>query len=272
MANRLAGKVAVVTGAASGMGRATSLAFAREGARVTVADIDLPGAEAVAKEIEAAGGEAIARRVDVSSADDVQAMIEATTSRFGRLDVLDNNAALLGAAAHAIDKDVVNIEPDAWDRIFAVNMRGPYLGCKFAVPAMLRSGGGSIINISSASSLTGYPVSHAYGSSKAGVNALTAHVAATYGKQGIRCNAIAPGPVRTATAWADVTAEHAALVERHLLTPYVGEPQHIAHTAVFLASDESAYITGQVLSVDGGYLAHQPTTAELFGRPRPDHH
>src|SRR5205814_1791178 len=140
--------------------------------------------------VEDAGGEAIAIIVDVSSADDVQRMVDTCVSRFGRLDVLDNNAALLGPAAHAIDKDVVNIEPDAWDRIFAINMRGPYLGCKFAVPAMIRSGGGSIINISSASGLTGYPVSHAYGSTKAGVNALTLHVAATYGKQGVRCNSI----------------------------------------------------------------------------------
>jgi NAD(P)-dependent dehydrogenase (short-subunit alcohol dehydrogenase family) len=263
--NRLEGKVAIVTGAAAGMGRATSIAFAREGARVVIADINGRGAEVVAKEIEAAGGEAIALRTDVSSPDQVRRMVEATASHFGRLDVLDNNAGLLGAAAHAIDKDVVNIEPDAWEQIFAVNLRGPYLGCKFAVPAMIESGGDSIINISSVSSLTGYPVSHAYGCSKAGVNALTWHVAAAYGKQGVRCNAIAPGPVRTATAWADVTPGHAALVERHLLTPYVGEPEHIAETAIFLAGDESAYVTGQVLRVDGGYLSHQPTTAELFG-------
>jgi NAD(P)-dependent dehydrogenase (short-subunit alcohol dehydrogenase family) len=262
--NRLEGKVGIVTGGASGIGRATCLAFAREGARVVVADINGPGAEEVAKEIEAAGGEAIAVTADLGSAEDMRRMVETTVTEFGRLDVLDNNASLLGPAAHAVDKDVVNIDPDAWDRVMAINLRGPYLGCKYAVPVMVESGGGSIINISSTSSLSGYPVSHAYGSSKAGVNALTFHVAVTYGKQGIRCNAVAPGPVQT-PAWGDVTPEHIALLERNLLTPYIGKPEHIAETVVFLASDESAYITGQVLRVDGGYLTHQPTTAELFG-------
>jgi NAD(P)-dependent dehydrogenase (short-subunit alcohol dehydrogenase family) len=192
-------------------------------------------------------------------------MVDAAVTHYGRLDILDNNAGLLGPAAHAIDKDVVNIEPEAWDRIMAVNLRGPYLGCKYAVPAMIASGGGSIINISSASGLTGNFWSHAYGSSKAGVNALTYHVAVTYGKQGVRCNAIAPGPVRT-PAWGDVSPEHAARLQQHVLTPYLGEPEHIAATVVFLASDEAAYITGQVLSVDGGYLAHQPATVDFDPR------
>lgn len=262
--NRLDGKVGIVTGGASGMGRATSIAFAREGARVVVADINADGAEQVAEEIEASGGKAIVVRVDISSIDEVRRMVDVAVGTFGQIDILDNNASLLGPAAHAIDKDVVNIEPEAWERIFAVNLRGPYLTCKFTVPVMIEGGGGSIINISSTSGLTGYPVSHAYGSSKAGVNALTFHVAATYGKRGVRCNAIAPGPVHT-PAWGDVTPEHMERLERHVLTPYLGKPEHIAETVVFLASEESAFITGQVLSVDGGYLAHQPTAAEVFG-------
>jgi NAD(P)-dependent dehydrogenase (short-subunit alcohol dehydrogenase family) len=260
--DRLSGKVGIVTGGASGMGRATCLAFAREGARVVVADIDGAGAEAVAKEVEAMGAEAVPVTVDISSAADMRSMVDSAIAEFGRLDILDNNAALLGAAAHSIDKDVVNTEPDDWDRVMAINLRGPYLGCKFAVPAMLATGGGSIVNISSSSALTGNIFSHAYGSSKAGVIALTQHVATTYGKQGIRCNAIAPGPVVT-PAWGHITEEHRANLERHVLTPYLGRPEDIAEAVVFLASSESAYITGQVLCVDGGYLAHQPATIDM---------
>ncbi len=262
--HRLDGKVGIVTGGASGMGRAASLALAPEGAQVVAADINRAGADAVVEEIGAAGGTAVALSVDISRVDDMRLMVDVAVERFGRLDILDNNASLLGPAAHAIDKDIVNMEPDAWERIFAVNSTGPFLGCKFAVPAMIESGGGSIMNMSSTSSLTGYPISHAYGSTKASVNALTMHVATAYGKQGVCCNAIAAGPVQT-PAWGDISAEHVALLHRHVLTPYIGKPEHIAETVVFLASDDSAYITGQVICVDGGYLAHQPTTAELFG-------
>jgi NAD(P)-dependent dehydrogenase (short-subunit alcohol dehydrogenase family) len=265
--NRLEGKVGIVTGAASGMGQATALAFAREGASVVVADINEPGSRAVADEIEAAGGKALAMHVDISSAGDMKMMVDATVSEFGRLDILDNNASLFGPAARAIDNDIVNIDPADWDRIFAVNVRGPYLGCKYAVPAMIASGGGAIINISSTSAQAGNLTRHAYGSTKAAINTLTFHVATTYGRQGIRCNAVAPGPVRT-PAWNDMTAEDEELLKRHLLTPFIGGPEHIANAVVFLASDEAAYITGQVLCVDGGYMAHQPTTGELLDRPR----
>jgi NAD(P)-dependent dehydrogenase (short-subunit alcohol dehydrogenase family) len=262
---RLAGKVAIVTGAASGIGRATALALAREGAAVVVADLNADGAKRVAGEIEAAGGRAVGQAADVSSEPSVVAMVAAAVDRFGGLDVLHNNAALVDPAVMGADGEVTALALDTFERTLAVNLRGPLLGCKHAIPRMLERGGGAIVNTSSASGLTGDLVRTAYGVSKAGLDALTRYVATQYGKRGIRCNSIAPGVIATPALAANVPPPLIAVYERSHLTPRLGRPEDIAEVVVFLASDAAAFITGQVLSVDGGLLAHHPAVAEMRG-------
>lgn len=261
---RLAGKVAIVTGAASGIGRATALLMAREGAAVVVADLDAAGARAVAKEIEAAGGRALGQAADVSDEASVAEMVEAAAKRFGGLDVLHNNAAASDPALMSRDGDVAALDLAVFERTIAVNLRGPLLGCKHAIPRMLARGGGAIVNTSSASGLVGDPVRTAYGVSKAGLDSLTRYVATQYGKRGIRCNSIAPGVIATPALAANVPPEMIAIYERSHLTPRLGRPEDIAAAVVFLASDDAAFITGQTLSVDGGLLAHHPAFGEFL--------
>jgi len=262
---RLAGRVAIVTGAASGIGRATSHALAREGASVVVADVNAEGAKRVAAEIEAAGGRAFGQPTDVSSEPSVAALVAAAVDRFGGLDVLHNNAAASDPALMGSDGEITSLTLETWERTLAVNLRGPLLGCKHAIPRMLERGGGVIVNTSSASGLTGDLVRTAYGVSKAGLDALTRYVATQYGKRGIRCNSIAPGVIATPALAANVKPELIAVYERSHLTPRLGRPEDIAALVVFLATDEAAFITGQVLCVDGGLLAHHPAVAELRG-------
>jgi NAD(P)-dependent dehydrogenase (short-subunit alcohol dehydrogenase family) len=261
---RLAGKVAIVTGAASGIGRATALLMAREGAAVVVADVNGAGAAAVAKEIEAAGGAALGQPADVAEEASVVAMVDAAVKRFGGLDVLHNNAAAVDPALMSRDGDVVDLDVGVLDRTLAVNLRGPMLGCKHAIPRMLARGGGAIVNTSSASGLVGDPVRTAYGVSKAGLDSLTRYVATQYGKRGIRCNSIAPGVVATPALAANVPPEMIAIYERSHLTPRLGRPEDIAAAVAFLASDDAAFITGQTISVDGGLLAHHPAFGEFL--------
>lgn len=262
---RLAGRVAIVTGAASGIGRATASALAREGAAVVVADLNADGAKRVAAEIEAAGGRAFGQATDVSSEPSVVAMVAAAVERFGGLDVLHNNAALVDPAVMGADGEVASLSLDTFERTLAVNLRGPLLGCKHAIPRMLERGGGVIVNTSSVAALAGDLVRTAYGISKAGLDALTRYVATQYGKRGIRCNSIAPGVIATPALAANVTPELIAVYERSHLTPRLGRPEDIAEVVVFLATDAAAFITGQVLSVDGGLLAHHPAVAEMRG-------
>lgn len=267
---RLEGRVAIVTGAGSGIGRATARRLASEGAAVTVADIDEQAAQRVAAEIEAAGGAARAQVVDVAEEDQVAAMVADTVAAFGRLDVLHNNAASLGPQQLHGDRDVIGMDAGLWDQVMAVNLRGPMLGCKHAVPHLLDQGGGSIVNTASVAALGGSLVRTAYGVSKAGLIALTKYVATAYGKQGVRCNAVAPGVVVTEKAQDLLTRtpEQAEIFRSNHLTPRLGEPDDIAATVAFLASDESAYLTGQLICVDGGYTAHTPTYAQDLARVR----
>jgi len=262
---KLAGRVAIVTGAASGIGRATAFALAREGASVVVADLNAEGAKRVAGEIEAAGGSAIGQATDVSSEPSIVAMVAAAVERFGGLDILHNNAAASDPALMGSDGELTSLTLDTWERTLAVNLRGPMLGCKHAVPRMLERGGGVIVNTSSASGLAGDLVRTAYGVSKAGLDSLTRYVATQYGKRGIRCNSIAPGVIATPALAANVPPEMIAVYERSHLTPRLGRPEDIAAVVVFLATDDAAFITGQTLSVDGGLLAHHPAVAELRG-------
>lgn len=260
---RVDNKVAIVTGAASGIGRATALLLAREGAAVVVADLNAAGAEVVAGEIVSAGGKAVAQPVDISDEAAVKAMVQCAVDQFGGLHILHNNAALTSASQHAHDIGIVEMEVEYWDRALAVNLRGPMLGCKHAIPHMIRAGGGAIINTSSNQSLAGDLSQSAYSASKAAVNQLTRTIATRYGRDGIRCNTVSPGMIRTAGAKEAVTEEMFAMIESHNLVGRTGRPEDLAWAVLFLASDEASFITGQLLSVDGGQMAHLPHYADL---------
>jgi NAD(P)-dependent dehydrogenase (short-subunit alcohol dehydrogenase family) len=253
---RLVDKVAIVTGGGGGIGSATARALAREGASVVVVDIDQTAAERVAEEIVGSGGSALAFHADLSGETQVVATIAAATARFGRLDVLHNNAALTDADFLTRDTAVTELSVDVWERAMEVNLRSQMLTCKHAVPEMVRAGGGSIINMSSGASLKGDRTRTAYGVSKAGVNALTMYVATSHGKKGIRANTILPGLVVTDAVRAHLDEKVLAGLSKATLTPNVGQPEDIADVVVFLASDESRYITGQMIAVDGGMSAH----------------
>ncbi|GCB52461.1 SDR family NAD(P)-dependent oxidoreductase [Streptomyces sp. NL15-2K] len=259
---RLEEKVAVVTGAASGIGAATARRVAAEGAHTVVADLNLDGAKAVTEEIREAGGSATAVLVDLGDIESVRAMVDAAVEAYGGLDILHNNAAATHLAAHQ-DLAVVEADPAVWDDTMRINLRGTMVAIQAAVAHMIARGGGSVINTSSTSGVAGDLRNPAYGASKAAIINLTQYVATQYGKQGVRCNAIAPGfivtPVSTGSA-------HGAIREamlRHHLTPRLGQPEDVAAAVVFLASDEAAFVTGHTLYVDGGLSAHQPYVADL---------
>ncbi len=259
---RFAGKVAIVTGAASGIGAATARAFAHEGAAVTLADLDLDRAAALAAELVAAGHQARPQEVDVADAEQAAAMVAETVEAFGGLDVLHNNAAAIGL--NRLDQDVVTMDLETWDRVMAVNLTGPMLGCRFAIPAMLERGGGSIVNTASAAAFYGSESLAAYGTSKAGLVALTRYVATAYGDRGIRCNAVAPGVVVAADVQQALGGPMGDTLRRYStshLTGRLGYPEEIAAAVAFLASDEAAFVTGETLRVDGGFTAHSPTYA-----------
>ena len=253
---RLEGKVAIVTGGAGGIGAATARAIAREGGSVAVVDIDVARVDEVARVIGDAGGVATSVGADLSDETAVTATIEATVGRFGRVDVLHNNAALTESAFLARDTEVTELALDVWERAMAVNLRSQMLMCKHVVPEMVRGGGGSIINMSSGASLKGDRTRTAYGVSKAGVNTLTMYVATSHGKQGVRVNTIVPGLILTDAVRAHLTEQMLTGLGRATLTPYVGEPDDVADLVVFLASDQSRYITGQMIAIDGGMSAH----------------
>jgi len=253
---RVAGSVAIVTGGAGGIGSATARALAREGASVVVLDIDGDGAARVAEEIGAAGGVASPLVADLADEDQVAAAIATTVDRYGHLDILHNNAALTDSDFLSRDTRVTELSMDVFERTMAVNLRSQVLTCKYAIPEMVRAGGGSIINMSSGASLKGDRTRTAYGVSKAGVNTLTMYAAAGHGKQGLRVNTIVPGLIVTEAVRVHLTDEIVEALGRSTLTPFLGQPDDIAHLVVFLASDESRYITGQMIAIDGGMSAH----------------
>ncbi|MBK7948082.1 MAG: SDR family oxidoreductase [Deltaproteobacteria bacterium] len=260
---RVEGKVAIITGAASGIGRVTAETLAREGARIALVDLDLEGARAVAAGIESLGGEAIALRADVSAESEIRSAIEATVARFGGLDFLHNNAAITSPDHQRRDGSLLDLDVEIWDATMAVDLRGAMLGCKHAVPHMIRRGGGSIVNTTSNSSLAGDLTLNAYAAAKAGLNALSLSVATAFGKQGVRCNAVSPGLIAGPSFAKVVPPEVQEMLLAEALTPRLGTPQDVANLVLFLASDESAHITGQILRCDGGALSHLPHVSKL---------
>jgi len=243
----LQGKVAIITGAASGMGKATAILFAREGAHVVLADLNAAGGEEAANLASQAGMRCVFQRTDVTSESDVAALIARATSAFGRLDILFNNAGVGGAVG-----PVEDTAAEDWDRTQAVLLRGAFFGIK---PALRAAGGGSIISTTSVAGFYAYPTLHAYGAAKAGLMNLTRSTAIQLGIDRIRVNCISPGNIVTPMIGGVQGLDKAAVEEKFALTqpiPRAGQPEDIAQAALFLASDASSFITGQNIVVDGG--------------------
>jgi len=248
---RLDGKVAIITGGASGMGRVAGTMFAREGARVVLADVSEEAAESAAAEVRAAGGDATAVAADVSREDDARRMVEHAVATYGRVDCLYNNAGIMPAADHS----VVDTDVDTWDRVMAVNVRGVFLGCKYAIPRMVEQRSGSIINIASFVAILGCSVPQdAYTASKGAVLALTRSLAVQFAPQGVRTNAISPGPIETPLLldWLVKDEEAKRIRLARNPTGRFGKPEEIVHVATYLASDESRWTNGANLVIDGG--------------------
>lgn len=260
---RLSGKVAIVTGAGSGIGAATAKLLAAQGAKIAAVGRHLDSVQRVADQIGAEGGQALALSADVAEEEQIQSMVEQVIARFNRIDVLHNNAALTDPQTMAADGALDDMRTDVWDRVLAVNLRGPMLCCKHVIPHMLKQGGGSIIMTGSGKGTEGDLGQPAYGASKAGLINLTQNLATQYGKQGIRANILIVGLVMTEGLQANFPPALRATMEEHHLTPFLGEPQHVANAVAFLASDESAFVTGHTLYVDGGFTAHSAVVADM---------
>jgi NAD(P)-dependent dehydrogenase (short-subunit alcohol dehydrogenase family) len=256
----------VVTGAAQGIGQAAATALAARGASVLMADLNTAGAESAASAIADDGGDAVAYTLDVTDEHGVAAMIADTVDRWGRLDVLVNNAH----TGQEDDTDVVSTTQDCWARTLAGTLFGVVYGCKYAVPAMIANGGGSIVNVSSNATLGGDFTRVAYASAKAGVTSLTRYTATAFGKQGIRCNAVSPGVLFTPTVLRQFPEEMRQSLVAYTMATRMGAPEDAAGLIAFLASDVSEFINGQVISVDGAmntvlgpsvYIQEQSTAA-----------
>ena len=250
---RLSGKVALITGAASGIGRETAMLFAEEGASVVAADVHETDGPAVVAELEAAGGKGTFVRADVSQAADCQAMVRCAEETYGRLDILFNNAGIM----HSDDGDSVATEEEVWDLTMRVNLKGVFLGCKYGIPAIQRAGGGSVINTASFVALLGAATPQiAYTASKGGVLAMTRELAVIHARENIRVNALCPGPLRTELLMKFLDTEEKKLRRLvHVPMGRFGEAKEMAQAALYLASDESSYVTGTEFTVDGGITA-----------------
>lgn len=249
----LEGKVGLVTGAAGGIGRATAIMFARDGAKVTVADVDEPGGRETVRLIEAIGGQALFVKTNVAVAEDVEAMVHATVERFGALHCASNNAAM-GAGFHLL----ADIKKKAWDGCLSVTLTGVWLCMKYEIPAMLAAGGGSIVNIASCAALKGEVLQSAYAAAKGGVVALTMTAAAEYAQRGIRVNAVCPGGIRTPGIdfyFSKNPGVYEKTVAVHAMRR-LGEPEEIADAVSYLCSDRASFVTGLIMPVEGGALVN----------------
>ena len=250
-AGRMAGKVAVITGGARGIGKGTARVFAGEGAAVVICDVDQAAGEASASQIRGEDGECLFVRADVAREADLQRVVDGALERYGRLDVLMNNAYWNKGGT------VLELEPADWDRSLDVMLRAVYLGCRLAIPQMLQQGGGSIINVASVHGLAAAPRMAAYEAAKAGVINLSRQVAVDFGPQGIRCNAICPDWIITERTEEQLRENPRMAAEGPELYPLRrgGRPSDIGYAALYLASDESSFVTGHALVVDGGLTA-----------------
>jgi len=246
MSGRMDGKVVIVTGGSSGIGRATAIAFAREGAKVVIAARRVNEGEETVKHIVDAGGEAVFIQTDVTQANEVKTLVDRTLEKYGRLDAAFNNAGS-GKGVRLID-----LTEDEWEQEIAVNLKSVWLCLKYQIPAMLKSGQGAIVNMGSQGAILGVPNYTAYGAAKGGAVALTRAAAAEYAAEGIRINAISPGAVET-ELWANAPAGMIEQVAAGIPMQRVGQPQDIAETVVWLCSDAAGFITGQNIAIDGGY-------------------
>jgi len=252
MAGTLTGKIALVTGASSGIGRAAALAFAREGAKVVAADVTVEGGEETVSLIKKTGGEAIFVKTNVANASEVEAMVNAAVSTYGRLDCAYNNAGISGKSQSIVDTTEEN-----WDRIIAINLTGVWLCMKYEIPAMLKNGGGAIVNTASDAGLAGVKRLGAYVASKHGVVGLTKTAALECAKNGIRVNAVCPGPIETPMLMKGTDRFPQMIPKMIQAQPNgrLGKPEEIAEAAVWLCSDAASFVTGLAMPVDGGYMA-----------------
>jgi NAD(P)-dependent dehydrogenase (short-subunit alcohol dehydrogenase family) len=251
--SRLFGKSAVITGAAKGIGCATAELFAAEGARIVAGDIDGEGLDRLRERVESQGGELVAVVGDVSKPEDARRMIGAAIEHYGRLDVLVANAGVIPL------RTITEATPEDWDEVMAVDGRGMFLSCKYAIEEMLKTGGGSIVCLSSISGVAGQKSQSTYGPAKFAASGLTKHLAVEWADRGIRVNAVAPGTIRTERVQRlpeePGGSEYIEEIERMHPMGRLGEPEEVAEAIAFLVSDQASFITGAILPVDGGYLA-----------------
>ena len=265
---QLENQVAIITGAASGIGRAAAVAFAREGARVAVADVDAAGGAATVANVTAAGGEAFFIHTDVASAASVRAMVEAVVSRWGRIDILYNNAAATTLCNHH-DRPVHELDEAIWDKMIAICLTGAFLCSKYVLPVMMKERRGVILNTSSVTAMVGEPGFDSYTAAKGGVISLSRSMAVEYAPYGIRVNCLAPGYVITECQqdWYANDPEARRKAESYHLTR-LGRAEDVAEFALFLASDRGSFFTGALLPIDGGFTASKGVESDGFVRAR----
>ena len=247
---RLKDKVAIITGGGSGIGRATCLLFAREGAKVVVADYIAEGGNETVRQISAAGGQAVFVQADVSKSADVRNMIGAAVRNYGRVDILFNNAGIEGPSTK-----LANLKEEDWDRVIAIDLTSVYLGMKYVIPEMIKQGGGVILSTASVAGLVGFQGSGAYAAAKAGVINLSRLAALEYADKNIRVNCICPGVIETPMVERVMGGRPRERIVRSEPIGRLGRPEDIANAALFLASDESSFATGAPFIIDGGYVA-----------------
>lgn len=257
---RVKNKVALLTGSASGIGLASANLLAQEGAKVVIADFNEKGAKDAAEKIKRHGGVASSIFLDAANGESIKTAVDFTIEQYGKLNILFNNVGLTNIQK---DLDVVNIDLDEWDRLLNVNIKSVLHGSRYAIPHMIEAGGGSIINTASMAAFASDSIRLAYGASKAAVVNMTKYIATQYGKDNIRSNAIAPGLILTPAAKQNMSNELLDTFRKYNALPYHGEPDDIGYTVLFLASDESKFLTGQTIQVEGGHYLGNPTIPDF---------